>query len=678
MNVNPLLEKFDTLHQTAPYRLIKPEHFMPAIHTAISEGKNEIDTILDNKEAPDFNNTILALEQSGTLLEKVSSLLFHLNSAETSPELQEIVRQASPLLTEYANDISLNPLLFNKIKIVWEKSKGKTGDAESNMLLEKTFKGFTRNGANLPEKDKERFRSINKELAELSIRFSENILHETNAYTLKLESEEQLSGLPGFAVEAAREAAERAGYEGWIITLHAPSYIPFIQYATDRGLREKLFTDYNSRGFNGNQYDNSENIRRIVALRYEKAVMLGYKTWADYVLEERMADKVDIVDKFLENIRTHAEPAAHKELEELTVFARENGFSDEKLQRWDTAFYSEKLKKQRFSIDDEILKPYFRLDNVLKGIFLLAEKLYDLSFTENPDIQVWHEEVKAYEVNDKDGNLIAVWFGDYFPRPGKRAGAWNNTIQGQCIIDGIEHRPHVVNVCNFSRPSADKPSLLTFNEVTTLFHEFGHALHAMLAKGKYASLTGTSVAWDFVELPSQIMENFATEPDVLKLFAFHYQSGEVIPEEYIVKIKESSNFMSGLATVRQLGLGKLDMSWHDKAPADETIAEHEARYDIGAALYPEVKGIATSPAFSHIFAGGYSAGYYSYKWSEVLDADAYEFFKEKGIFNKEVAESFRENILSAGGSEKPMELYRRFRGREPRPEAMLRRAGLIG
>jgi len=677
MSDNPLLNSFDTLHQTAPYDKIKPEHFIPAIKMAIEEGKKEIETIVNNTDQPDFENTILALEHSGQLLNKVSHILFHLNGAETSPEIQNNVREASPLLTEFSNDISLNPELFKRVKAVWEQMDHLKLDQESKMLLDNTYKGFARNGANLDEKDKERFREINKELSQLSISFSENVLHETNEYALHITQESDLTGLPDFAKEAAKATAASQQKEGWIITLQAPSYLPFMQYAENRELRKELFMAFNSRGYLGNKNDNQENVYQIVKLRYEKARLLGYKTWADYILEERMADSVKIVEDFLADIRQYAEPAAAKELEELTIYARNNGFQDEKLQRWDVSYYSEKLKKEKFAINDELLKPYFKLENVLEGIFTLADKLYGITFKENPDIAGWHDEVKTFEVFDENGELLSVWYGDYFPRTGKRAGAWNNTIQSQWIENGVEFRPHVVNVCNFSRPTETKPSLLTFNEVTTLFHEFGHALHAMLAKGKYSSLSGTSVAWDFVELPSQIMENFAAEPEVLKLFARHYETGELIPDEYIRKIKDSSNFMAGLGNIRQLGLGTIDMKWHSKAPDNESIEEFEAKNDTGATVYPKVEGISVSTAFSHIFSGGYSAGYYSYKWSEVLDADAFELFKEKGIFNKEVAESFRDNILSKGGSEKPMELYRKFRGRAPRAEAMFKRSGLL-
>ncbi|MDF7816541.1 M3 family metallopeptidase [Runella sp. MFBS21] len=677
MSSNPLLQPFDTPHQTAPYDKIKPDHFLPALKEAMAQGKKEIDAIVNNKAKPTFENTIIALEQGGENVGKVSSILFHLNGAETNPEIQKTVREASPLLTEYGNDITLNDKLFARVKAVWDQRDKLKLDTESAMLLEKTYKSFARNGANLNAADKEKLRGINKELSQLSIKFSENNLAETNEYSLVVTDEKDLAGLPDFVKEAAKAAAKRLNKEGWVFTLHAPSYGPFMQYADNRDLRKQLFLAYNGRGFNGSKNDNKDNIAQIVKLRYEKAKLLGYATWADYILEERMANSKQIVNNFLNDVKKYAEPAAARELAELTTYAKKNGFTEDKLQRWDVSYYSEKLKKEKYAINDELLKPYFKLENVLDGIFALTNKLYGISFKENKNIPGWHPEVKAYEVFDKDGKFLAVWYGDYFPRAGKRAGAWNNSVQDQWIENGVEYRPHVVNVCNFSRPTDTKPSLLSFGEVTTLFHEFGHALHAMLAKGKYQTTSGTSVAWDFVELPSQIMENFAEEPEVLRMFAKHYQTGEVIPQEYIEKIRASSNFMAGLANLRQIGLGMIDMAWHSNVPNGESVAQIEEKADIGAQIYPKVEGISVSTAFSHIFAGGYSAGYYSYKWSEVLDADAFELFKEKGIFNQEVANSFRENVLSKGGSEKPMVLYKRFRGREPKPEAMLKRAGLI-
>ena len=675
--VNVLNTRFDTPFNTVPFKEIRDEYFMPAIRIALEAGRNEINQITENPAKPTFENTIVALEMSGKEITKISKILMHLNSAETNPVIQKNVREISPLLTEYRNDISLNEKLFQRIKQVYADRDKLRLDPESAMLLEKTYKNFARNGANLSPEQKEQLRKINKELADLSIRFSENVLNETNEFTLHITDKNDLAGLPDFAVESAAATAKKAGKEGWIFTLQAPSYGPFMQYADNRQLRKQLFEAFNSRCFKPGKNSNVEIIDRIVQLRYEKAVLLGYETWADYILEERMANKKQIVNDFLDEIRKYAEPVAQKEMAELTSYARSQGFEGDSLQRWDYAYYSEKLKKEKYAINDEILKPYFKLENVLDGIFRLTNELFGISFRRNDKIQVWHEDVTAYEVYDRDGKLLAIWYGDYFPRPGKRAGAWNNTLQGQWVENGTEIRPHVVNVCNFSKPTDTKPSLLTFYEVRTLYHEFGHALHDMLANGKYASLSGTSVAWDFVELPSQLMENFVFEPEVLKLFARHYETGELIPADLIQRIQASANFMSGMATIRQLSFGLLDMAYHGNKPSGRSIAEIEKQADITGRLYPYASGYAISPAFSHIFSGGYSAGYYSYKWSEVLDADAFFLFKEKGIFNKDVAQSFRDNILSKGGSEKPMDLYKKFRGREPKVEAMLIRAGFL-
>jgi peptidyl-dipeptidase Dcp len=674
---NVLTKEFSTPFGTVPFDKISPEDFMPAMTMAIKDGRAEVQKITDNKAKPTFSNTIVALEQSGKSITRISKVLFNLNSAETSPAIQKNVRDISPLLTEYSNDISLNEKLFSRIKSVYNKKDKLKLDKESYMLLDKTYKRFSRNGANLPPDKKEQLRGINKELSDLSIKFSENVLNETNDYSKHITDENQLSGLPAFVKEAAASAAKKAGKEGWIFTLQAPSYGPFMQYADNRSLREELFKAFNSRGAKGNKNDNNAIIERVVRLRYDKAQLLGYNTWADYILEERMANSTAIVMDFLDDVKKYAEPAAEREMKELTAFAKSQGFTDDRLQRWDFAYYAEKLKKQRFNINDEILKPYFKLENVLNGLFDVTNRLFGLTFKKNAEIKTWHEDVVAYEVYDASGKMMAIWYGDYFPRPGKRAGAWNNTLRSQWVENGKEYRPHVVNVCNFSKPTETKPSLLTFGEVEILYHEFGHALHDMLAQGKYASVSGTSVAWDFVELPSQLMENFVSEKEVLKLFAKHYETGEVIPDDLINKIRESANFMAATATVRQLGLGLIDMSWHSTAPSGKSVAEVERQADITHKLYPEISGYSVSNAFSHIFAGGYSAGYYSYKWSEVLDADAFDLFKEKGIFNKDVANSFRNNILSKGGSEKPLDLYKRFRGREPKTDAMLKRSGLL-
>jgi peptidyl-dipeptidase Dcp len=677
MTENPLLQPFNTPHQTPPYDKIKVEHFMSAITEGMVIGRKDIDNIVNNTDNPTFDNTIVALERAGELLSKITPILFHLNGAETNDYIQKTVKEVSPLLTEYGNDISLNQKLFARVKAVWEQRSTLKLDKESEMLLEKTYKSFARNGANLNEADKEKMRAVNKELSQLSIEFSEHNLAEINEYTLVVTNEADLAGLPDFAKEAAKATATKQKKEGWIFTLQAPSIGPFLQYADNRNLRKQLWLASNKKGFNGDKNDNQAIVQKIVKLRYQKALLLGYKTWANYVLEERMAETPEKVMTFENDVLNYAKPAAMRELVELTDYAKKQGFAEDLLQRWDVSYYAEKLKKEKFSINDEILKPYFKLENVLDGLFTLTNKLYGLTFKENKTIPVWHSDVKAYEIFDEKGQLLSVWYGDYFPREGKRSGAWNTTTQAQHFENGKDIRPHVLNICNFTKPTDTKPSLLTFREVETLYHEFGHALHSMLSHAKYETVSGTSVSWDFVELPSQFMENFCLEPELLKLFAKHYETNEVIPTEYIQKLKASSNFMAGLATARQVNLGLTDMEWHGNVPTNESIAEVESRIAKKTDLYPIVLGTALSTSFGHIFAGGYSAGYYSYMWSEVLDADAFEAFKETGIFNKETARSFRENILSKGGTEKPMVLYKRFRGREPKPEAMLKRKGLL-
>jgi len=679
MTQNPLLRPFETPHGTAPFPLIKNEHYLPAIKKGMVDGRREIAAIVNNSAPPTFANTIVGLERTGDLLGKAVSVMFNLNSAETSPELQAVVREASPLLTEYGNDITLNDKLFARIKTVYDQRATLKLDPESAMLLEKTYTRFSRNGANLNAKQKEQLRAIDKEMSQLSLQFGENVLNETNEYALLLTEEKDLDGLPDFAREAAKATAkERGNDQAWVITLQSPSYGPFMQYSNQRDLREQLFLAYNGRGFHGDKNDNQAIIKKMVNLRYERANLLGYKTHADFVLEESMAGSTDKVQSFLNELVGYAKPAAEKQLAELNQYAKAHGFAGDRVSQWDYSYYSEKLKKEKYALDDETLKPYFKLENVLDGVFMVANKLYGLTFKENKSIPVYNAEVRPYEVFDRDGKFIAVFYGDYFPRPGKRSGAWMNDVQGQKIVNGVNVRPHIVNVCNFSKPTETKPSLLNFNEVVTLFHEFGHALHGMLANGQYESLSGTSVPRDFVELPSQVMENWCYDPEALRLFARHYQTNEVIPNELVEKIRTSQNFMAGMANLRQLRFGLTDMYWHSQKPTNESITEVESHVDSLVQLLPPVKGVAFSPSFSHIFAGGYSAGYYSYKWSEVLDADAFEAFKEKGgLGSREVADKFRANVLEKGGSEKPMELYKKFRGREPSSKAMLRRSGLI-
>ena len=675
--MNILLQKFGTKLDTAPFSKIKNEDYLPAFQEAIDLAKAEIDAIVNNAETPTFQNTIEALSFSGDTLDRISSIFFNLNSAETSDEMQKIAQDVSPLLSEFGNDVRLNAALFAKVKTVYEQMDSLNLNPEQTTLLDKQYKSFSRNGANLPEDKKNQLREIDKELSKLSLQFGENVLAETNAFELHLTDEKDLAGLPEGTIEAARSLAKAQEKEGWIFTLDHPSYIPFVTYADNRELRKKMAIAFGARCFQNNEFDNQEIVLKIAKLRFERANLLGYKTHAHFVLEERMAESPEKVLSFSNDLLAKAKPAAQKEFEQLSAFAKElDGI--EQLEKWDGAYYSEKLKQQLFNLDDEKLKPYFQLEKVLNGAFTIAEKLYGLTFTEVFDIDKYHEEVTTYEVTDKNKELVAVFYADFFPRKGKRNGAWMTSFKSQYIKDGKNERPHISNVCNFTKPTETKPSLLTFNEVTTLFHEFGHGLHGMLANTTYPNLSGTSVYWDFVELPSQIMENWCYEPEALALFAHHYETGEVIPQEYVQKIKESASFQEGMATMRQLSFGLLDMGWHGQDPTNITdIKAFETEQFASTQLYPDVKENAMSTAFSHIFQGGYSSGYYSYKWAEVLDADAFDYFLEEGIFNTEVAEKFKENVLSKGGTEHPMILYKRFRGQEPKPDALLKRAGLL-
>ncbi|PWA09809.1 M3 family metallopeptidase [Flavobacterium laiguense] len=675
--MNILLQKFDTKLDTAPFSKIKNEDYLPAFQEAIVLAKAEIDVIVNNPEKPNFENTIEALSYSGDTLDRISSIFFNLNSAETSDEMQKIAQDVSPLLSEFGNDVRLNAALFAKVKTVYDQRESLNLNPEQTTLLDKQYKSFSRNGANLPEDKKNQLREIDKELSKLSLQFGENVLAETNAFEMHLTNEKDLAGLPEGTIEAARSLAKAQEKEGWIFTLDHPSYIPFVTYADNRELRKKMAIAFGARCFQNNEFDNQEIVLKIAKLRFERANLLGYKTHAHFVLEERMAESPEKVLSFSNDLLAKAKPAAQKEFEQLSAFAKDlDGI--EQLEKWDGAYYSEKLKQQLFNLDDEKLKPYFQLEKVLNGAFTIAEKLYGLTFTEIFDIDKYHEEVTTYEVTDKSNELVAVFYADFFPRKGKRNGAWMTSFKSQYIKDGKNERPHISNVCNFTKPTETKPSLLTFNEVTTLFHEFGHGLHGMLANTTYPNLSGTSVYWDFVELPSQIMENWCYEPEALALFAHHYETGEVIPQEYVQKIKESASFQEGMATMRQLSFGLLDMGWHGQDPTNITdIKAFETEQFASTQLYSDVKENAMSTAFSHIFQGGYSSGYYSYKWAEVLDADAFDYFLEEGIFNTEVAEKFKENVLSKGGTEHPMILYKRFRGQEPKPDALLKRAGLL-
>ncbi|MFE3868489.1 M3 family metallopeptidase [Flavobacterium sp. LS2P90] len=672
-----LTQHFNTKYDTAPFSQIKLEDYKPSFIENISAAKAEIDAIVNNPESPTFGNTIEALDFSGNALDRLSSIFFNLNSAETSDEMQKIAQEVSPLLTEFSNDITLNADLFKRVKSVFEQKDSLTLTPEQATLLDKKFKNFSRNGALLSEDKKIRLREIDTELAKLKLTYGENVLAETNNYELIITDEADLKGLPEGTIEAAESLAKSKNITGWIFTLDFPSYIPFVTYADSRELRKEIAIAAGKKAFKNNEYDNQENVLKIAKLRYERAHLLGYETHSHFVLEERMAQNPDKVKSFLDDLLVKAKLGALREFTELTAFAKELDGIDH-LEKWDGAYYSEKLKQKLFNLDDEKLKPYFQLEKVLNGAFTVAQKLYGITFTEIFDIDKYHNEVTTYEVKDENNHLVAIFYADFFPRKGKRNGAWMTSFKSQYIKDGKNERPHISNVCNFTKPTETKPSLLTFNEVTTLFHEFGHGLHGMLANTTYPSLSGTSVYWDFVELPSQIMENWCYEPEALALFANHYQTGEIIPQEYVEKIKESASFQEGMATLRQISFGLLDMAFHSNNPngITDVKAFEKAAFE-NTTLFPDVAENCMSVSFSHIFQGGYSSGYYSYKWAEVLDADAFAYFQEKGIFNKEVATKFKENVLSKGGTEQPMLLYKRFRGQEPSPDALLKRAGLI-
>lgn len=672
-----LNSRFETPFDTAPFSQIKDEDFLPAFKEEIEKAKKEIDQITGSHETPDFKNTIEALEFAGEQLDRINSIFFNLNSAETNPEIQKIAQQISPMISEYNNDINLNELLFERIKSVYKNKASLHLSKEQETLLDKRYKQFVRNGANLPADKKERLREIDKELSSLKLKFGENVLAETNNFELHITREESLKGLPDDVVKNAAAMAGEKGKSGYIFTLDFPVYVPFMKYTENRELREKLYKAYMSKGFHDNELNNTGNILKITQLRFERAQLLGYKTHAHYVLEERMAETPENVTGFLKDMLNKAKPAALKEFKELSDFALElDGLK--KLEKWDAAYYTEKLKQKRFALDDEKLKPYFKLENVIAGVFAVTKKLFGLAFEEIQTIDKYHKDVKTFKVVDENNEFVAILYADFHPRPGKRGGAWMTSFKSQYKRNGSNERPHVSIVCNFTKPGVNKPSLLSFNEVTTLFHEFGHALHGMLANTNYPSLSGTNVYWDFVELPSQVLENWCYEKESLELFARHFETGEMLPMEYITKIKESSSFMEGLQTLRQLSFGLLDLKWHAEDPSsvkDVKALEDDVFNETD--LYPKNEETCMSTAFAHIFQGGYSSGYYSYKWAEVLDADAFELFKEKGIFDKNTANSFKENVLSQGGTDNPMELYKRFRGQEPKPDALLRRAGLL-
>lgn len=674
--MNPLLaQPFQTPFQTPPFSRFQLEDFKPAIETAISEAKEEVQQIIEDQSAADFKNTIAALALSGEKLSRITSVFFNLNSAETTDEMQQLAQEISPLLTEFSNDIVLNESLFKKIQTVYD-SQNPDLNPEERQLLRKTYKNFSRNGALLPEEQKNELREINKKLATLTLKFGQNVLAETNDYQLHITDEDDLKGLPDYVKETAAEEAESNGKEGWIFTLQMPSYLGFMKFAENRELREKLYRANGARANRDNDKNNTSVIIEIVNLRFRRAQLLGYQTHADFVLEERMAKSPKQVNEFLDDLLQKAKPFAKRDFRMLKEYAAKNdGLSE--LMPWDHAFYAEKVKKEKFNLSDEELKPYFELNRVVEGAFKIAEKLYGISFIQTDEIEVYHPDVTVYEVKNADGGTMGVFYTDFFPRKGKRPGAWMTSYRDGSVLKGEKRIPQISIVCNFTKPTKEEPSLLTFNEVTTLFHEFGHALHGLLANTEYEALSGTNVFWDFVELPSQFMENYCYEPEALALFARHYKTGEVIPQALIDKIIAAGQFMEGYQMLRQISFGLLDMAWHGTDPSEITdVDAYEQQAFEGTQLYPKIEGTNMSTSFSHIFQGGYSSGYYSYKWAEVLDADAFDFFRQNGIFDPVTAKKFHK-LLSSGGTVEPMELYREFRGQEPDADALLRRAGLI-
>ena len=674
---NPFFAETGTPHQTVPFHLIRTEHYEPAINQAMEEHDREIEAIIHNPEAPTFGNTIVALEKSGALLDRVTTVFGNMLSAETNDEMQDIASRVMPKLSEHSNNITLNEQLFGRIKAVYENTDKESLGTEERTLLQNTYDGFVRNGANLDDKQKERFREIAAQMSILTLNFSQNNLKETNAFELHLE-DNQLDGLPESALEAYAQNARERGKEGHIVTLHAPSFGPFMKYSTHRDLRQQLYMAYNTQCTGANEHNNEDIVRQLVNLRQEGAQLLGFDTVADLVLTRRMAENSGNVYRLLDQLFDAYAPAARLEVSEVEALAKEMEGEDFQLMPWDWAYYSDKLKMKKFDLDDEALRPYFELGKVIEGVFGLATRLYGITFAKNENISTYHEDVSAYEVFDKDGSFLAVLYTDFHPRAGKRSGAWMTSFKGQWKDEHGDSRPHISVVMNFTKPTADKPALLSFSEVNTFLHEFGHALHGMFADSTYQSLSGTNVYWDFVELPSQFMENFAIEKEFLATFAKHYQTGETIPEEHICRIVDALNFNVAYACLRQLSFGYLDMAWYTRTtPFEGDVRTYERQAWAKTQILPSVEGTCMSVQFSHIMAGGYAAGYYSYKWAEVLDADAFSLFKEKGIFNPDVANSFRTEVLSKGGTEHPMTLYKRFRGQEPGIEALLKRNGII-
>ena len=673
-STNPLLAEWNTPYQTPPFSQIKLEHFEPAVDAAIACSRAEIEAIVTNPAKPTFGNTIVALERSGELLNRVAGVFYNLMGTDATPEMQEVAQRIQPKMTELSNDISLNPTLFERVKAVYEKPGFGLSKVDKK-LLEDTYKGFARSGAALSEEDKELYRKYSSDLAALTLQFGQNALKATNAFTLNITDPKQVEELPDFVKEGLAADAKARGEKGWTVTLQAPSYVPFLTYSKNRALKEQLWKASNSRALGG-EFDNSEVIKGIVNTRLKIANLLGYETYADYVLEERMAENRETVNGFLEELLVATKEYADLDYKTISEYAASKGFEGE-LMPWDWAYYNEQYKDEKYSLSDEVVKPYFKLENVKKGVFLLANKLYGLNFTETKEIEGYHPETTVYEVTDKNGRHMAVLYLDFHPRATKRAGAWMTDFRGSKIVDGVETRPLVSLVMNFSKPTETKPALLTYDEVETFLHEFGHGLHGILAEGEYGSMTGTAVYRDFVELPSQIMENWATEKEFLDLWAEHYETGEKMPAEIIDRIVAAQNYLAAYANVRQLSFGISDMAWHTLTePFEGDVEQFEQQAMASTQVLPVVAGTAMGPAFTHIFSGGYAAGYYSYKWAEVLEADAFSMFKEQGVFNEKVAASFRENILSKGGTEHPMDLYVKFRGHKPATKALIDKMNL--
>ena len=674
---NPLLTESACPYGAPQFDKIRHEHYLPAFKAGIEEAKAEIDAIVANPEAPDFKNTIEALEYSGRTLDRVSGIFYNLMEAETDEQMQAIAEEVSPLMTEYSMYVSLNKPLFERVKAVYEKRDSLDLAQDQKQLLEDTYKSFARNGANLSDEDKAVYSKYAEELSLATLQFSKNVLAATNAYTLHITDSADLAGLPGYVVDMAALAAKEKGMDGWVITLDYPSFGPFMKYSDVRDLRKEVYMAYMTRSVGG-EYDNTGIVRKIVDLRIKMSSLLGYGTYADYALENKMAKNAATVNSFLNELLVPSLPFAKKEVAEILEYAKTHGFEGDRLESWDFSYWSEKYKEAEYALNDELLKPYFRLEDCIDAVFDLAGRLYGLTFTEISGVPVYHKDVKVYDVKDENGRHMALFYADFFPRPGKSGGAWMTAFREQSICNGVEERPFISIVTNFTKPTENAPSLLTHGEFTTFLHEFGHSLHGILAEGRYSSLTGTSVPRDFVELPSQIMENWAYEPEYLDTFAKDYRTGEVIPDSLITKIVASKNFLAGYSQVRQLQYGIMDMAWHTlKALPDDSTVDFEKKTMAPVDVMPPVPGTAFSPTFSHIFAGGYAAGYYSYKWAEVLEADAFSLFKEKGIFNKEVAASFRDNILSKGSTEDVAVLYKRFRGHNPQPEALMEKLGLV-